>query len=169
MSVAEVKQYILDMGAVTGENVKARQIVAGMDKELADMENHFNSMNLHRKKALVWTTRGIVGGKGTLTHDILLKAHLDDVLDDYKMVPGAVANREIAVKTNPDTIIAVGLESSGSKTIEDILHDPALRNVKAVKNKQVFLLPIRYTSCNSQYLVQGIKNLASIVYDIKMP
>lgn len=85
------------------------------------------------------------------------------------MVPGAVANREIAVNTNPDTIIAVGLESSGSKTIEDILHDPALRNVKAVKNKQVFLLPIRYTSCNSQYLVQGIKKLASIVYDIKMP
>ena len=166
-SVAEVKQYILDMGALTGEKEKAQQIVAGMDKELAELEKRLNSMSLPRKKALVWTTRGIVGGKGTLTHDILVKAHLDDVLDEYKMIPGAVANRETAVKANPDIILAVGLETSGSKMVEDILQDPALQKVKAVQNKQVFLLPIRYTSCNSQYLIQGIKKLVSIVYNIK--
>lgn len=166
-SVAEVKQYILDMGAVTGEKERAQQIVSGMDKELAELEKRLNSMNLPRKKALVWTSRGIVGGKGTLTHDILVKAHLEDVLENYKMIPGAAVNREIAVKTNPDIIIAIGFESSGAKMIDGIVKDPALQNVKAVQTGQVFLLPIRYTSCNSQYLVQGIKNLVSAVYNNK--
>lgn len=165
-SIAEVRQYILDMGAVTGEREKAQQIVDEMDKELTDLEKRFTSMKLSRKKALVWTTRGIVGGKGTLTHDILLKAHLDDALDECKMVPKSVASREIVVKENPDIIIAVGLESSGSKMIDSILQDPALQNVKAVQTGKVILLPIRYTSCNSQYLVQGIKNLVSAVYNI---
>ena len=165
-SITEVRQYILDMGAVTGENEKAQQIVSGMDKELAELEKRLNSMNLPRKKALVWTSRGIVGGKGTLTHDILEKAHVEDVLENYKMVPGAAVNREIAVKTNPDIIIAIGFESSGAKMIDGILQDPALQNVKAVQTRQVILLPIRYTSCNSQYLVQGIKNLVSAVYNI---
>ena len=50
--------------------------------------------------------------------------------------------------------------------IDGILQDPALQNVKAVQTRQVILLPIRYTSCNSQYLVQGIKNLVSAVYNI---
>lgn len=165
-NVAEVKQYILDMGAVTGEKERAKQIVSGMDKELSELEKRLSSMNLARKKALVWTSRGIVGGKGTLTHDILVKAHLEDVLENYKMVPGASVNREIAVKTNPDIIIAIGFESSGAKMIDGILQDPALQNVKAVQTRQVILLPIRYTSCNSQYLVQGIKNLVSAVYNI---
>ena len=135
-SVAEVEQYILDMGAVTGEHEKAKQIVAGMDKELEALEKRFSSMNLPRKKAMVWTTRGIVGGKGTLTHDILVKAHLIDVLDKTKMVPGAVVNREIAVKENPDVIIALGLESSGTKMIEEIIHDPALQRIPVAQMSQ---------------------------------
>lgn len=101
--------------------------------------------------------------------DLHLSYHpaANHVLDEYKMIPGAVANRETAVKANPDIILAVGLETSGSKMVEDILQDPALQKVKTVQNKQVFLLPIRYTSCNSQYLIQGIKKLVSIVYNIK--
>ena len=163
-SIEEVKAYILEMGNVTGDKEKAQSIVRKMDEDLNALESKLNALQIPKQKAVIWTSRGIIGGKGTISHDILTKAHLTDALDNYRAAPGAAMNREIVIETNPDVIIVMGFESSGQKTIDDILKDPSLQTVNAIRNRKIVLLPIRYTSCNSQYLVQGIKNLASAIY-----
>ena len=164
-SIEEVKAYILELGNVTGDKESAQRIVQKMDAELSALEERLNALQLSKQKAVIWTSRGVIGGKGTITHDVLTRAHLIDVLDNYKVAPGASMNREIIVESNPDVIIVIGFEASGNKVMDEIIKDPALQTVKAIRDRKVVLLPIRYTSCNSQYLVQGIKNLASAVYN----
>ena len=47
------------------------------------------------------------------------------------------------------------------------MNDPSYENVKAVKNKKVYLLRHKDISPTSQYMIEGIESLGKAIYNLK--
>lgn len=165
-SINGIKQLITKIGEAVGEKAKAKNMVDDMDAKLADIRKETGNIPPEQqKKAVFWSARGIIGGKGTLVNDILKQAQVKDILEDVK-VRGPVS-KEMVITANPDYIIVIGFDPRGGNTsskVKEILSDRSFANVNAVKNKNVVLMPIKYTSCNSQYVVESVAKISKTVY-----
>lgn len=165
-SIDGIKQVITKIGEAVGEKDEAKKMVAAMDAKLADIRKATGNIPPEQqKKAVFWSARGIIGGKGTLVNDILKHAQVKDVLEDVK-ARGPVS-KEMVITANPDYIIVIGFDPKGgniSSKTKEILNDPSFANVNAVKNKNVVVMPVKYTSCNSQYVVESVAKIAKTVY-----
>ena len=50
---------------------------------------------------------------------------------------------------------------------EFVMNDPSYEDVKAVKNKRIYLLKYKDISPTSQYMIEGIENLGKAIYNLK--
>jgi iron complex transport system substrate-binding protein len=59
-------------------------------------------------------------------------------------------------------------DSTGKNNMEHYLAkvrgNPGLQSVKAVRNNRLAMVPDRYQSCSSQYIVAGIRGIARAAY-----
>lgn len=165
-SISEIKQLINNLGVIVAEPKAAQKIVDNMDAKLANIKKKYGDIPVDQQKTAVFLSgRGFVGGKGTLINDILKHAQVKDGLGDIK-VRGKIS-KETIISTNPDYIIVLSYDYKGKspeKIVEEISTDPSFANVKAIKDKHVLLMPIRYTSCNSHYVVGSVEKIAEQVY-----
>lgn len=165
-SIKAIKELIRNLGKVVGETAGAEKMVKEMDKRFLEIRRQQGEIPLEQQKtAVFWTSRGIIGGNGTLVNDILKQAQIKDGLEKH---PSRTAvSKEFVVSANPDYIIILGYDYNGKqpqRAMKEILSDPALSTVKAVKEKNIVVMPLKYTSCNSQYVVEAVAKLAKTVY-----
>lgn len=75
-------------------------------------------------------------------------------------------SEEEIVKLNPDVIIVAESDKGFEKKV---LSNSALQNVNAVKNKQVFAINGADLSSVSQYIINGVSDVAHVLYpDVKL-
>lgn len=165
-SIQGIRELILKIGEVVGEQAGAQTMVQKMDARLKEIRQRSGEIPLEQQKTVVcWSGRGIIGGKGTLLNDILKQAQVKDGLEKHPSRTSV--SKEFVVSSNPDYIIVMSYEYQGknpANMVQEILSDSSLATVKAVKNKQVILLPIKYISCNSQYVVEAVDRIAKTIY-----
>ncbi len=106
--------------------------------------------------------------EGTLFGEMLALANVRDVANTMNLPKRAYLTKEQVVQANPDLLIIIswrgdGRFYSGEKVLESIYLDPAYHNMRAVKEKNVVILPIRYTTCNSAYLIPCCEELVQLI------
>ncbi|RKX84130.1 MAG: ABC transporter substrate-binding protein [Spirochaetes bacterium] len=170
-NVSEIEAMILTIARAVGETKKGENIVDWMNGKLDVIEEKLSSEPQKEKLTVMdYGTWGSSFGKGSSWDEIIKLAGLKNAVADFKSdqwgnVP---ISKEKLVELNPDILILPGWvwgdPTGADKFYKNIVSDPALKNLKAVKNNRVFRIPEAHKSSTSQYIVYAVQDLAKLAY-----
>lgn len=159
-SLKNIEKNILLVGKLINKNAAAIALVETMKQKLKQQ------IILPKKQltAIEYTPWGASSNHNSTINTIISHAQLKNVIaytsgDKYGQVPIA---KEQLLTLNPDIIIIPGTDSDGFK--QQLLHDPALQTLTAIRDRRVISLPHSLRSTDSQYIADAIIYLNHKVY-----
>ena len=167
-SVAEVKEALQQIALAAGEPQAGQKLIEQMELEMADIAAKVQNIPQAQKKTVVLISHmASYGGKGSL---------FDNMCWDAGVINGAAAvglgkndalTKEAIVAANPDVIL-VPTWTKGKLDVDqvrqELLHDPALQSVKAIREKKLVQVSDAYLYCASQDITKGIRGIAAAAY-----
>lgn len=168
-TIEQIKQTINEIAHVVGEEQQGTRIVAQMDSELAQVREKIGHIPDDEQQVVVrFTLMGGSGGIGSTFDDICRYAGVKNGAAVAGLDREGLLSKEQIVAVNPDILIMPTWDYSGKTDMEkfraDIQADPALQTVKAVRQKKLIQVPDRYLYCTSQYIVYGVRDVATAAY-----
>lgn len=169
-TVKESEQLILSLSDLLNESEKGRTIVRDMDTKALAISNATAHVNPQKKVAYM-TSMGLTGGKESSFDDMANYVHFKNAASSLGYSQFVNGTREDVVAYNPDVIIVptndYGGQGQKDATVADILSDPALAEVTAVKTQQVYQVDAKPLMTYSQYMVDAMADLAYDLYGYK--
>jgi len=106
-------------------------------------------------------------GPGSPFDAMARAAGLINVCDAPNFSP--VSKEMITAQWKPDVLIvpSATIDNDGAAIIAGIMADPALAGLPAVQNNRVFAIPDKYRGSTSQYMAQGVYELAKLLYPVE--
>ena len=167
-SVAEVKEALQQIALAAGEPQAGQKLIEQMELEMADIAAKVQNIPQAQKKTVVLISHmASYGGKGSL---------FDNMCRDAGVINGAAAvglgkndalTKEAIVAANPDVIL-VPTWTKGNLDVDqvrqELLHDPALQSVKAIREKRLVQVSDAYLYCAAQDITKGIRGIAMAAY-----
>lgn len=147
----DIRRVIQDMSIGLDEPERGRDLIAEFDRRLADV----SAKNLN-ETALYMTPLGVTTGPGSLIHEMLLAAGLDN----FQQQPGwrSLPLERLAYE-QPDRIAAAFFESdTRHKNAWSATRHPVART--QMLDQPTVHLPGAWTSCGSWFLMDAIEALA---------
>lgn len=168
-NLAEVKQSIAAVARGVGEEAAGARIIENMDKELAQIDEIVRQIPADKRQVVIRSTlMGDSGGIGSTFEDICRYAGVQDGAAMIGLSMNEMMSKEQIVKINPDIIFLPLWDYTGKTDLkkfgEDIENDPALQPVKAIQNRRLVAVPDSHVSCNSQYIVEAVRDVARAAY-----
>ncbi|PST98286.1 ABC transporter substrate-binding protein [Photobacterium iliopiscarium] len=159
-SLKNIEKNILLVGQLVNKNADAIALVNEMNTKLKQQ------VIIPQKKltALEYTPWGASSNHNSTINTIINHAQLNNLIantngDKFGQVPIA---KEQLLALNPDVIIIPGTDKDGFK--QQLLHDPALQTLTAIRDRRVISLPHSLRSTDSQYIADAIIYLNHKVY-----
>lgn len=144
-SFAAQREEILLLGQIFGKEIEAEKYVAYLNGTLVKIDSHLSNITENERKTVYLgfgTDYLTTFGNNTLMQERLEAAGCRNAAESVETpleISGGggsqVVNIEEVLKWNPDIIV---IEEG---TPEDIYSNPQWQNVKAIKEKQVYLIP----------------------------
>jgi iron complex transport system substrate-binding protein len=164
-SFADVYESIELIGKATGATEKANEVVQQMKKKVAEIAE--KAKNIKKEdEVTVWVEVSpapeiYTAGKGTFIDEMLTLIHAKNAAGDQEGWP--MFTEEDAVALNPDVIITTyGYYTPNA--VEQVLARPSWKEVPAVKNKRVYDVNSDLVSRPGPRLVEGVEEIAKVVY-----
>ena len=140
-------------GQIVGSTDEAEQVARDFEdrvEAIEDVMEPFGSgLSVFQDVGGFWTP-----GRGTLVQEVFDLLKLENIASDIDGY--AQISPEVIVEKDPDVIIAGSVES--------IEGEPALSNVRAVRNGAIYVPPTDALSIAGPRFVEGIEDLARWVY-----
>lgn len=173
-SIEEIKSVILAIARAVGEPEAGAKLVADMDNTLAEVGARVRSIPDSQRPVVVrFSLMGGSDGTGTTFDDICRYAGVKNGAALAGLGKNEILSKEQLVKVNPDILLMPTWDYTGKTDMAqfaaDIRNDPALQSVQAIRRQQLVSIPERYLVCTSQYIVWGVKDLASYAYPQYFP
>ncbi|GGK20938.1 ABC transporter substrate-binding protein [Aliivibrio fischeri] len=157
-TLKEVETEILRVGDIVNRRLAAERVIEDMQQRLQQ------EVILPKKRltALDYNPWGTSSGQDSTWDEVLKQANLNNAIeglvsDKYGQVP---VSKEMVIALNPDILFipawVYGDEKGADKFKQDVLSDPSLQSVKAIKNGRVYQMPHVLRSVYSQYIVDAI-------------
>jgi cobalamin transport system substrate-binding protein len=165
-SVNEIMKTIVHMGQVLGKETEAKNIVS-------DMENRLNSIKektegLRKKKVLLVVGRNpgtlediYVIGRNNYINELIELAGGENVVENKRL--SIKITKEAILTLDPDVIIEINHEKL-NKEAEILSTWSTLRESRAVRDGQVYILPSTVLLHPSQRIVEGTEVLTEILH-----
>lgn len=150
--IAAVQRVILELSDALDEPDRGAAVVSQMKTRLAKIQHEGTA-----PKALYMTPSGVTSGPGSLIHDMLRAAGLEN----YQRTPGwrSLPLEQIAV-TPPEMIAAAFFDASNNhKSGWSAMRHPVARN--QLEEQPTVYLEGAWTSCSGWYLLDAIEALAN--------
>lgn len=164
----ETRKLILQLATVLKEEEKGKQIVKDIDTRLKAVEELTKAHKGEKKIALYYTASGMTGGKDSTFNDLCEYAHLTNGGALLGLVRGEKVSNEGLLKINPDIIFipSNAYDSGKYKTpgVEQLYKDEAFKDIKAIRNRQVYVVDARWIMSYSQFMVNAIEEMARTAY-----
>jgi iron complex transport system substrate-binding protein len=170
-TVDQIEQKILQVALIVGEQAAGQRLVAGMNRRLQEIERRLAAIPPDRRLTVLdYSPWGAAMGRGTSWDEVVRKAGLRNAadglpVDSWGQVP---LSREELIKLDPDLLVlpgwVYGNPSGAEEFYRQVTSDPALRSLKAVRNRRVIQMPERLRATTSQYIVDAIEFLARAAY-----
>ncbi|MCD9527665.1 ABC transporter substrate-binding protein [Photobacterium carnosum] len=159
-SLKNIEKNILLVGKLINQNTAAIALVDKMNDKLKQQ------IIIPEKQltAIEYTPWGASSNHNSTVNTIINQAQLNNVIaynngDKFGQVPIA---KEQLLALNPDVIIIPGSDSDGFR--QQLLHDPALQTLTAIRDRKIISLPHALRSTDSQYIADAIIYLNHKVY-----
>ena len=164
-----IKGAILIAGSATGEEQKAADLATEFDNRLQALAADFNGMK--RPRALCYSNygQGYAVGTGESQDEILRRAGAENAAAEMNLAGHVTFSFEQLLKLNPDWLIVGGDNGMQSPQAQLLLNETVLSNLQAIKERHIAVVPERYFSSISQYVVNAVEILARQLHPEAFP
>lgn len=167
-SVAEVKEALQQIALAAGEPQAGQKLIEQMELEMADIAAKVQNIPQAQKKTVVLISHmASYGGKGSLFDNMCRDAGVINGAATVGLGKNDALTKEAIVAANPDVIL-VPTWTKGNLDVDqvrqELLHDPALQSVKAIREKKLVQVSDAYLYCASQDITKGIRGIAAAAY-----
>jgi len=162
-SISGIESNIKIVGKLVDEEQKADNLVSTMQSQIAAIAKAVAGQQ--KFSVLDTSSYGYAAGSNTTVNDIIVDAGGTNVA--AKLNGWAKISDEEIVQMNPEVIIDANTDSG---FVKQMLADPKLQTVSAIKNHRVYVLNSADLTSVSQYVVKGVSDLAHTLYpSVKLP
>ena len=168
---AAMQKKIRNLAAAVGEPERGQKIVADMDRELAVIQKPLQRLKPEQERlAMAFSFIGAIGRQGQLLDEIFKLAHVKNGAAMAGLVQGApLLSKEKIVAVNPQVMLLPTWnfetpENDVQRYAEQIRHDPALQQVRAIKENKLVFVSDRYRYVASQQVTDSVAAVAKAVY-----
>jgi iron complex transport system substrate-binding protein len=171
LTIASIEQKITRLALLIGEQRKGREMVATMEHRLSAVARRVSTLPLDKRLRVIdYATWGSAQGRGSSWDEMLSRAGLADGVgdlasDEWGQVP---MSREKLLQLDPDILVlpgwVYGNPQKSAAFYTQIMTDPALKGLRAVRSRRVYVMPERLKSTTSQYIAAAVEWLARTAY-----
>lgn len=149
-----IKRVTLDVGAALGEPARAQAVVDDMSARLAAIKIPISK---NKREALYMTPGGVTSGEGSLIHEMLMAAGLEN----FQKQPGwRPLPLERLAYEQPDVIASAYFEDRvNNKDAWSAMGHPVAR--KQMRERPSVALQGAWTSCTGWFLLDAVEALAA--------
>jgi iron complex transport system substrate-binding protein len=159
-SVAESEQEIREIAAIVGAPERGEALIAAIDRAIADARPRGEK----RLSAVIWQSRGLVPGAGTLADELLGLAGFRNASAIYGLKKWDVLPLEYLVASPPDLVLWVGPDEGGR---DRMLGHPVVRELATHVPFRTY--PFRLLSCGGPTIVEAVTLLAATRRELGEP
>jgi iron complex transport system substrate-binding protein len=168
-SFEELATAISELGKLTGEGAKAKELQANIDRRLAAVAAKTKAVPAdQRPSVLCYTFYGSTYAADTSFDALVTKAGLVNAATKAGLKGWPQLSKEKILELDPDWILMPSWSYDGkadpAKYLADFLADPVFAGLKAVRNKHVVILADKLLQNNSQFMAAGVEALAGAVW-----
>lgn len=163
-----VYQSITLIGAITGRDEDAFNVLTNMETTLSELSVHAGEL---QGKSIYFEVSPLqyglwTAGKGTFMDEVATMLGLTNVFADA--TGWAEISEEQVLKANPDVIVTIAMYfGEGQTPVEEILSRPGWQDVTAVKNGDIFNLPNNELSRPGPRIADGATALFDFIKGIE--
>jgi len=163
VTLESIEAEILKIAHILDVADKGQQLVADMQARLAFSAADFQKLSARHWTVLDYNTWGTASGKGTTWNEVVEHAGLINGVAKYEVGDyGQVdLSKEMIVSINPDVLFLPGWiygdPEGADKFKNEVLNDPALADVAAIKNNRLYSMPENLRGTFSHYIVDAIR------------
>lgn len=158
------------IGQIIGEEKKAAQLKADIEARMAKLEKEAAAIET-KKRVLYYTEYSSSVTNNTTIGEMIQLAGGVNVVDeagvtgdDYPDYP--TLSKEMLVQLNPEVIFTTawgGTAGSEPAFVQEWKKDPALADVAAIKNNQVYVLDGANITTASHFVIEGAEELKAVL------
>ncbi len=169
-TVKEVEDQTRNVGQLLGRADKAESLITTMMNYIRDTESlRFARRDAPKKTVAVYNENGLYGAPDTLIQDMLKYVNVDNAATKAGVKWSYMGKKDDLIKVDPDVIIVpADVKAPGfnrDAVLNSYYNDPALKNVKAIKNKKVVIISNEAMMAKTYHIGRGIYNMAQFVYE----
>ena len=169
-TVKEVEDQTRNVGQLLGRADKAESLITTMMNYIRDTESlRFARRDDPKKTVAVYNENGLYGAPDTLIQDMLKYVNVDNAATKAGVKWSYMGKKDDLIKVDPDVIIVpADVKAPGfnrDAVLNSYYNDPALKNVKAIKNKKVVIISNEAMIAKTYHIGRGIYNMAQFVYE----
>ena len=169
-TVKEVEDQTRNVGQLLGRANKAESLITTMMNYIRDTESlRFARRDDPKKTVAVYNENGLYGAPDTLIQDMLKYVNVDNAATKAGVKWSYMGKKDDLIKADPDVIIVpTDVKAPGfnrDSVLNSYYNDPALKNIKAIKNKKVVIISNEAMMAKTYHIGRGIYNMAQFVYE----
>lgn len=169
-TVKEVEDQTRNVGQLLGRADKAESLITTMMNYIRDTESlRFARRDDPKKTVAVYNENGLYGAPDTLIQDMLKYVNVENAATKAGVKWSYMGKKDDLIKVDPDVIIVpADVKAAGfnrDAILNSYYNDPALKNVKAIKNKKVVIISNEAMMAKTYHIGRGIYNMAQFVYE----
>ena len=169
-TVKEVEDQTRNVGQLLGRADKAESLITTMMNYIRDTESlRFARRDDPKKTVAVYNENGLYGAPDTLIQDMLKYVNVDNAATKAGVKWSYMGKKDDLIKVDPDVIIVpTDVKAPGfnrDSVLNSYYNDPALKNIKAIKNKKVVIISNEAMMAKTYHIGRGIYNMAQFVYE----
>ena len=169
-TVKEVEDQTRNVGQLLDRADKAESLITTMMNYIRDTESlRFARRDDPKKTVAVYNENGLYGAPDTLIQDMLKYVNVENAATKAGVKWSYMGKKDDLIKVDPDVIIVpADVKAQGfnrDAVLNSYYNDPALKNVKAIKNKKVVIISNEAMIAKTYHIGRGIYNMAQFVYE----
>ena len=169
-TVKEVEDQTRNVGQLLGRANKAESLITTMMNYIRDTESlRFARRDDPKKTVAVYNENGLYGAPDTMIQDMLKYVNVENAATKAGVKWSYMGKKDDLIKVDPDVIIVpADVKAPGfnrDAVLNSYYNDPALKNVKAIKNKKVVIISNEAMMAKTYHIGRGIYNMAQFVYE----
>ena len=169
-TVKEVEDQTRSVGQLLGRADKAESLITTMMNYIRDTRSlRFARRDDPKKTVAVYNENGLYGAPDTLIQDMLKYVNVENAATKAGVKWSYMGKKDDLIKVDPDVIIVpTDVKAPGfnrDAVLNSYYNDPALKNVKAIKNKKVVIISNEAMMAKTYHIGRGIYNMAQFVYE----
>ena len=157
-----IKKRIMYIAKNLGVENKGAIVTQQMENKIQSVRSRLKKID-EPKIVIGYSVNGAFGRKHGSFDNICKEANAVNGAGLLNLQRGEHLSKEQIIKLDPDVIIC-SVSSKDNNMIKEILEDPALQQIKAVKSKAVLVAEDRYMSSSTQYFVDAVDYISKLVY-----